>query len=146
MSGLVTGPDTPTSPIPRKPRHEHQALPLADGRGLPATILVAAILALGVSHPASPPLRAASDLAKEPKRYMATDFRIDCKTCNIPAKKGRLRVRPGVPAPQETHPAQMKRRASALVGGGPGSLNNSRNSKVLKEFRLKDRSCGFPVP
>ena len=89
---------------------------------------------------------AASDLVKEPKRNMATDFRIDCKTCNIPAKKGRLRVRPGVPAPQETHPAQMKRRASALVGGGPGSLNNSRNSKVLKEFRLKDRSCGFPVP
>lgn len=87
MSGLVTGPDTPTSPIPRKPRHEHQALPLADGRGLPATILVAAILALGVSHPAAPPLRAASDLAKEPKRNMATDFRIDCKTCNIPAKK-----------------------------------------------------------
>lgn len=81
------GPDTPTSPIPRKPRHEHQALPLADGRGLPATILVAAILALGVSHPAAPPLRAASDLAKDPKRNLATDFRIDCKTCNIPAKK-----------------------------------------------------------
>ena len=51
----------------------------------------------------------------------------------------------GVPGPQETHPAQMKRRDSALVGGGPGSLNNSRNSKVLKGFRLKERSCGFPV-
>ena len=67
--------------------HEHQALPLADGRGLPATILVAAILALGVSHPAAPPLRAASDLTKDPKRNVATDFRIDCKTCNIPANK-----------------------------------------------------------
>jgi hypothetical protein len=40
----------------------------------------------------------------------------------------------------------MKRRASALVGDGPRSLNNSGNSKMLKAFRLKDRSCGFPVP
>jgi hypothetical protein len=87
VSGLVTGPDTPKSPIPRKPRHEHQALPLADGRGLPATILVASLLALGVSHPAGRHLRAASDLTKDPKRNVATDFRIDCKTCNIPAKK-----------------------------------------------------------
>ena len=79
---MVTGPDTPTSSIPRKPRHEHQALPLADGRGLPATIL-----ALGVSHPAAPPLRAASDLTKDPKRNVATDFRTDCKTCHIPARK-----------------------------------------------------------
>ena len=30
---------------------------------------------------------AASDLTKDPKRNVATDFRIDCKTCNIPAKK-----------------------------------------------------------
>jgi hypothetical protein len=38
----------------------------------------------------------------------------------------------------------MKRRASALVGGGPGSLNNAGSSRVLDELTLKDRSCGFP--
>ena len=49
------GPDTPTSPIPRKPRHEHQALPLADGRACPRRYS-SRRYSLGVSHPA-PPLR-----------------------------------------------------------------------------------------